>query len=233
MDHEAFFKGLNGAGIDYLVTGGLALNFHGLPRMSTDIDLVLEPGGENTHRAVSHLRGLGYRPVQALKPEEMARPEVRRRWIGGGERAVRFVHAEEDLTEVDLSLEAHLPYAELKERAARILLGEEEVAVMSVADLKSLKKVMGRPRDLEDLEGLKILEEMSREGAGAHAGDPRREQMAKFGHWSMEARCQWLLTTSQLQQQHSPDTARGRGSFRGKRGIKRKKIIGLNKPDLS
>ena len=233
MDHEAFFTSLDGAGVDYLVTGGLALNLHGLPRMSTDIDLVLEPGGENIHRAVRHLRGLGYRPVQALKPEEMSHPEVRRRWIGGGERAVRFVHAEEDLTEVDLSLEAHLPYAELKERAARVSLGEEEIAVMSTADLKSLKKVMGRPRDMEDLEGLKILEEMSREGAGGHTDDPRREQMAKFGHWSMEARCQWLLTTSQLQQQHSPDTARGRGSFRGKRGIKRKKIIGLNKPDLS
>jgi hypothetical protein len=233
MDHEAFLKGLNSAGIDYLVTGGLALNLHGLPRMSTDIDLVLEPASGNILKAVRHFRGLGYRPAQAMKPEEMAHPEVRRRWMEDGQRAMRFVLAEEDLTEVDLSLEAHLPYADLKGRAANVPLGGEEIAVMSIADLKSLKKVMGRPRDLEDLEGLKILEEMSRKGAGAHADDPRREQMTKFGHWSMEARCQWLLTTSQLQQQHSPDTARGRGSFRGKRGIKRKKIIGLNKPDLS
>lgn len=233
MDHEAFFKSLREAGIDHIVTGGLALNLHGLPRMSTDIDLVLEPGGENVLRAIRHLRDLGYRPGEVPKPEEMAHPEVRRRWIEEGRRVVRFVHAEEDLPEVDLSLEAHLPYTELEGRAVKILLGEEKIAVMSQEDLKSLKKVMNRPCDLEDLEGLKILEAMSREGTGTRSDDPRREQMAKFGLWSIEARCQWLLTTSQLQKQHSPDTARGGGSFRGKKGIKRRKIIGLNKPDLS
>jgi hypothetical protein len=233
MDHEAFFRSLNGAGIDYLVTGGLALNLLGLPRMSTDIDLVAEPGGENILRIVRHLRGLGYRPGQALKPEEMARPEARRRWLKSGERAVRFVHPGEDLSEIDLAIESHLPYGELKKRGVAVLLGEVTIPVMSQADLESLKKVMGRPRDMEDLEGLRILEEMSREEGADYAGDPRRDQMAKFGNWSVEARCQWLLTTSQLQQQHSPDTARGRGSFRGKKGLKRKKIIGLNKPDLS
>jgi hypothetical protein len=233
MDHEAFFRRLNEAGIDYLVSGGLALNLHGLPRMSTDIDLVLEPGGENILRAVRLLMSLGYKPNQPLKPEEMSDPEVRRRWVESGVNAMRFVHGEEDLAEIDLAVEAHLAYPEMKGRARKVRIIEAEIPVLSVEDLKSLKARMGRPQDREDLAGLEILEVIARGGGGSEGADPRRTQIMKFGHWSAEARCQWLLTSSQLQQQHSPDTARGRGSFRGKKGLKRKKIIGLNKPDLS
>jgi hypothetical protein len=233
MDHEAFFKGLNDAGVDCLVTGALALNLHGLPRMSCDIDLVLAPDEGNILAAVRHFLALGYRPRQALKPEEMADPEVRRRWAAGGERALRLLLAEGDLAEVDLALEPHAPYGELKGRAVTVRIIDAEVPVMSLGDMKTLKALMDRPKDREDLAGLSLLEEMAAGGAEKAAQDPRREQIAKFGHWSMEARCQWLLTSSQLAQQHSPETARGRGSFRGKKGIHRKKILGLNKPDLS
>ena len=46
LDYKAIFKELNEAGIDYLVVGGLAVNFHGIPRMTYDIDLMIlpEPG---------------------------------------------------------------------------------------------------------------------------------------------------------------------------------------------
>jgi len=37
LDYKKIFKGLNGAGIDYLVVGGLAVNFHGIPRMTYDL----------------------------------------------------------------------------------------------------------------------------------------------------------------------------------------------------
>jgi len=233
MDHEAFFKALNDAGVDCLVTGGLALNLHGLPRMSYDIDLVLAPDEGNILAAVRHLLALGYQPRQALEPEELADPEVRRQWAAGGERALRLLLAEGDLAEVDLALDPHAPYGELKERAVTVRIIDAAVPVMSIEDLKALKALMGRPQDREDLAGLDLLGDMAAQGAEEAAQDPRREQIAKFGKWSMEARCQWLLTSSQLAQQHSPDTVRGRGSFRGKKGVRRKKIPGLNKPDLS
>jgi hypothetical protein len=33
LDYKKIFMGLNRAGIDYLVVGGLAVNFHGIPRI--------------------------------------------------------------------------------------------------------------------------------------------------------------------------------------------------------
>ena len=45
LDYQTIFKKLNQKKIDYLVVGGLAVNFHGIPRMTYDLDLMilLEP----------------------------------------------------------------------------------------------------------------------------------------------------------------------------------------------
>ena len=41
MTYENIFKTLNALGIDYVVVGGLAINFLGIPRMTYDIDIVI------------------------------------------------------------------------------------------------------------------------------------------------------------------------------------------------
>jgi len=43
LDYESFFRGLNDAGVEYVLVGGLAVNFHGVPRMTYDIDIVARP----------------------------------------------------------------------------------------------------------------------------------------------------------------------------------------------
>ena len=41
-------KRLESAGIPYMITGSTAANFYTTPRMTRDIDIVIEVGGENT-----------------------------------------------------------------------------------------------------------------------------------------------------------------------------------------
>lgn len=45
LDFQRIFHELNELMIDYLVIGGLAVNFYGIPRLTYDIDLMilLEP----------------------------------------------------------------------------------------------------------------------------------------------------------------------------------------------
>lgn len=43
---------LDGAGISYMVTGSMAANFYTTPRMTRDIDLVIELSEEDIHRVV-------------------------------------------------------------------------------------------------------------------------------------------------------------------------------------
>jgi hypothetical protein len=55
LDFQTVFKELNGVGIDYLVVGGLAVNLHGVPRMTYDIDLMVLLESENILKVVSKL----------------------------------------------------------------------------------------------------------------------------------------------------------------------------------
>jgi hypothetical protein len=41
FDYLAIFKKLNERKIKYIVVGGIAVNLHGIPRMTYDIDLIL------------------------------------------------------------------------------------------------------------------------------------------------------------------------------------------------
>jgi len=55
LDFQTIFKELNRIGIDYLVVGGLAVNFHGVPRMTYDIDLMVLLEPENILKFVTKL----------------------------------------------------------------------------------------------------------------------------------------------------------------------------------
>ena len=62
MDYEAVFSGLKREMIDYLIVGGLAVNFHGIPRMTYDIDMMILLEKGNILKTVSILDTWGYRP---------------------------------------------------------------------------------------------------------------------------------------------------------------------------
>ena len=47
LDYRTIFQLLNDQGIDYLVVGGVAVNIHGVPRMTYDVDLMVSLEGEN------------------------------------------------------------------------------------------------------------------------------------------------------------------------------------------
>ena len=78
LDYLTIFKELNQLKVDYLVVGGLAVNFHGIPRMTYDIDLMIHLEAQNIFRLVSKLNSWGYRPKCGTA---LLRP-VLARWSG-------------------------------------------------------------------------------------------------------------------------------------------------------
>ncbi len=71
LDFRTIFKELNDLGIDYLVVGGLAVNLHGVPRMTYDIDLMILLQSENILKLVSKLTQWGYRPRIPVDPKSL------------------------------------------------------------------------------------------------------------------------------------------------------------------
>ena len=59
----ALVEDMEKAGIDYAIIGAMALNAHGYPRETTDVDVLVRPEGLDAFK--SRCVGLGYRPAFA------------------------------------------------------------------------------------------------------------------------------------------------------------------------
>jgi predicted nucleotidyltransferase len=160
LDYQTIFKQLNGLGIDYLVVGGLAVNFHGVPRMTYDIDLMILLEPENILKLVAKLTQWGYRPKIPIDPKDLANETKRNSWVQEkGMKALNFYSETLPIGEIDIVIDSPTPYKELKGRAIKVELQDEMIPTVSIHDLIQLKLKAGRKQDLADVEHLrKVLE---------------------------------------------------------------------------
>jgi hypothetical protein len=158
LDYKKIFRGLNEAGIDYLVVGGVAVNFHGIPRMTYDLDLMLLLEADNILKMVDQLTQWGYRSRAPVDPRELADAAKRKSWVEGkGMKAFSFASPSSPIGEIDLVIESPLPYERLKSRAVFITVEEVAIPVIALDDLIRVKKESGRQQDLRDLANLEKI----------------------------------------------------------------------------
>ncbi len=158
LDFQAIFKELNGLGIDYLVVGGLAVNFHGVPRTTYDIDLMVYLEPENIRKLVTKLAKWGYRPKMPIDPKDLADESKRDSWVREkGMKALNFYSETLPIGEIDIIIDSPIPYEELRNRAIKVELQDERIPTVSIHDLIELKLRAGRKQDLADVEHLRIV----------------------------------------------------------------------------
>ncbi|MDZ7696570.1 MAG: nucleotidyl transferase AbiEii/AbiGii toxin family protein [Deltaproteobacteria bacterium] len=158
LDYIQIFKELNKFGIDYLVVGGLAVNFYGIPRMTYDIDLMIFPEPDNILKMVEKLKTWGYKTKVPVDPRDLADEAQRKRWIKEkGMKAMSFYSDESPLAEIDLLFDLAIPYVDLKKRAVSFELEGEKIPTISIHDLIELKKQAGRKQDLSDVAHLRLI----------------------------------------------------------------------------
>ena len=59
-DWREFLELLNSNGVEYLVVGAFAVAFHGFPRYTADLDLLVRPTADNAQRALHALSEFGF-----------------------------------------------------------------------------------------------------------------------------------------------------------------------------
>lgn len=159
--YEPVFQALDRAGVRYVVVGGVAVVLQGYPRLTLDLDLVIDLEPAQARGAIQALLDLGLAPRAPVDAMDFADPDVRARWVE--ERNMQVftlldpVHPERA---VDLFATEPIPFGELYERADRLWTGTTSARVASIEDLIAMKKEAGRPQDLIDVE---VLERMRRE----------------------------------------------------------------------
>jgi hypothetical protein len=144
---------LHGGGVRYAIAGGLAVVLHGVPRMTFDIDLVLDLAEDNLRRMVTVLRTAGYRPRLPLALDELADESKRREWVEERNMiAFSLVHPERPMEEIDLLLAVPIPWEEIAASTVTRTLEGVPAVVVGRAVLRAMKLATGRAKDRADAE---------------------------------------------------------------------------------
>lgn len=163
---EAIAAAFRDAGVRYLVAGGVAVNAHGYLRLTYDVDLVIQLQPENIGSAFSALAGLGYRPAVPVTAQQFADTNQRAQWIRDKGMQVLNFHSDRyrPMT-VDVFVSDPFDFDSEYEAAMQGELAPGlTVRFVSIPTLIKMKQLANRPRDLDDIEHLRlILEEKRRD----------------------------------------------------------------------
>lgn len=144
--------------VDYVLIGGLAIALHGIERATMDIDVTVAMTPANLAALVEMARELDMKPVLPVPLETLSNPDQLAQWHR--ERNLEaFALRAPGLSGVTLDVLLYPPvdYADMRRRAVTFQAGSVPVVAASIDDLIALKKAVGRPIDLADIEHLQRL----------------------------------------------------------------------------
>lgn len=164
MIFDPILQALESAGVRYVVVGGVAVVLRGHARLTADLDVVIELTSESAEAALTALGAIGLRPTLPVRAADFADAEIRRGWIRDkGMRVFSLHDPQNPFRHVDLFVEYPLPFEDLWTSATRVAIGDLSVPVASIDHLIAMKTEAGRPRDIEDIEALREIQERERD----------------------------------------------------------------------
>ncbi|MBX3130813.1 MAG: hypothetical protein KF718_29105 [Polyangiaceae bacterium] len=152
------FQALNASGGRYVVVGGVATVLHGHARLTADVDVIVEFEREGLTRLLDAVTELGLRPRPPVAAKDFADPACRAAWIRDkGMRVFSFWDPNSPMRELDLFVEHPIDFEELWSRSVLVEIGGTEARIASIGDLIALKRLAGRPQDLQDIQVLESI----------------------------------------------------------------------------
>jgi predicted nucleotidyltransferase len=144
MDIEDLLRSLNAHSVEFVIIGATAFPIHGYARATLDIDLFIRPEPENVRRVLDALRDFGY-DITEITPEDLLAKKILIRQY---------------LVETDIHpFVAGVTFDRVWENRVSGAFGKEKVYYASLDDIIIMKEAAGRPKDLEDLKVLKMLQD--------------------------------------------------------------------------
>jgi len=158
LDYLAIFRSFNDAGIRYLVVGGLAVNMYGVPRMTYDVDVLLDLEDDNVSRFVGLMQEWGFKPKVPVAITEFAEKEKREDWIKNKHmKAFNLVNHEWAIKEIDVIIDSPVDYTQGVQHSRIMVLQGVPISIVSIDDLIKMKAITDRQQDIADIRYLKEL----------------------------------------------------------------------------
>lgn len=164
MYYSEFLSELYRNSIEYLIVGGLAVNLHGVPRVTHDIDIIVSTKNGNIKKLVEVFQKLNYSPRLPLDPIEMVKPESVKDWIENRNLiAFSFYHKKHNYQIVDVLLDYPLNFEESYKNKVIKKAGDIEIFLLSLDDLIKMKNHSGREQDISDIQLLEKVRQWKKE----------------------------------------------------------------------
>jgi len=153
---QDIIKALNEEGVAYAVIGGVAVVLYGYVRFTKDIDLIIDFSETNVRRLISALSRLQFQPGVPVNPMDIADAAKRQEWIQEkNAQVVTFYNPHSQLLQIDILLTKSLSDV----RTVKQQIDDLEICVVDYDDLIAMKKAVGRPTDLIDVEKLEQIKD--------------------------------------------------------------------------
>ena len=133
---------LNAQGVEFLIVGGYAVAFHGAPRFTGDMDLLVRPAKGPILRVLEALQQFGFPTAQVTAEHLLERQKI----LQLGREPVQ-VHIMTSITGVS--------WEEAWGSRKSGFYGDVPVNFIGVEALIANKKAVGRMKDLADVEALR------------------------------------------------------------------------------
>jgi hypothetical protein len=140
-DFDEFIGSLIAHGVEFLIVGAYALAFHGAPRYTGDIDILIRPTLDNASRTLAAIAAFGF-PTSDLTADDLIDS---RRMLELGVEPVQ-IHVMSSITGVQ--------WDEAWASRAVGTCGRHEVAFIGRDAFLRNKRAAGRPKDLADVDAL-------------------------------------------------------------------------------
>jgi predicted nucleotidyltransferase len=156
---ERVFRLLNEHDIRYVIIGGIAVILHGSPRLTADLDIIIDLDPVEARRAIEVLQRAGFVPEIPVDIRQFADENVRRGWVADKNMKALSLHdGEMPPTVIDILAESPIAFEDLFRRAKRVSLNDITLHVASIPDLIALKRLSGRAEDLRDIAELEKID---------------------------------------------------------------------------
>src|SRR3989338_7737984 len=158
LDYLEIFKKFNERKIQYIVVGGMAVNFHGIPRATYDIDLLVYLEDSNLKKFLSLMRRWGFKPKVPVDIMDFSDKNKRYDWIKNKNmRAFNLVNPDWAISEIDIVIDTPVDYKKAAKNIKYITLQDMAIPTISIGDLIAMKKRSDRVQDKQDIRHLRKI----------------------------------------------------------------------------
>jgi predicted nucleotidyltransferase len=152
MEYLQLFKKLSQQQVRYLICGGLAVNIYGIPRMTANIDLLLDFTDENIDKFENVIKLLMYQSTIPVSIKTFVNIKEQQKVINDKNLiAYSYFNSQRNYMNLDVLIDVPIPFNELWNMKEKRFVDGTSVNIVSVEHLIVMKQYANRKQDIDDV----------------------------------------------------------------------------------